>query len=221
MFDKKRFSNTLQKIVTTYTSISEFAEKSEVNRTYLSKYINMKLDNPPTPKILEKIANASNGIVTYKNLMVMCGYLKDEFKNYANLSNELAKSKAYIDCFNLLTSIGLSETETTKILYEICNVDVEKISDDEQKLKDVILSILESFSKDNKELGKIILTQYWNRILEYRKEAITFLNKENYNKDEQEFRFAYHKEMEGLTDEEIADALRFYKEMKKKVKGDK
>lgn len=43
----------------------------------------------------------------------------------------------------------------------------------------------------------------------------------NYDKDEQEFRFAYHKEMEGLTDEEIADALKFYKEMKKKLKGDK
>ena len=37
-----------------------------------------------------------------------------------------------------------------------------------------------------------------------------------YDKDEQEFKFAYHKEMEGLTDEEIADALRFYKEMKSK-----
>lgn len=43
----------------------------------------------------------------------------------------------------------------------------------------------------------------------------------NYDKDEQEFRFAYHKETEGLSDEEIADALRFYKEMKNKVKGDK
>lgn len=29
-----------------------------------------------------------------------------------------------------------------------------------------------------------------------------------------EFEFAYHKEMEGLTDEEIADALRFYKKIK-------
>lgn len=38
----------------------------------------------------------------------------------------------------------------------------------------------------------------------------------NYDKDEQEFRYAYHKEMEGLTDEEIADALKFYKEMKAK-----
>lgn len=42
----------------------------------------------------------------------------------------------------------------------------------------------------------------------------------NYDKDEQEFRFAYHKEMEGLSEQEITDALRFYKEMKKKVKGD-
>ena len=41
------------------------------------------------------------------------------------------------------------------------------------------------------------------------------------DKEEQEFRFAYHKEMEGLTDEEIADALRFYKEMKKRVEKDK
>ncbi len=43
----------------------------------------------------------------------------------------------------------------------------------------------------------------------------------NYDKDEQDFKFAYHKDMEGLTDEEISDALRFYKEMKKRVEGDK
>lgn len=37
------------------------------------------------------------------------------------------------------------------------------------------------------------------------------------NPDKEEFHFAYHKEMNGLTDEEIADALRFYKEMKSKI----
>lgn len=41
----------------------------------------------------------------------------------------------------------------------------------------------------------------------------------SYDKDNQEFRFAYHKEMEGLTEEEVADALRFYKEMKKRVEN--
>lgn len=43
----------------------------------------------------------------------------------------------------------------------------------------------------------------------------------NYDEDEKEFRFAFHKETEGMTDEEIKDALRFYKEMKKKIKGEK
>lgn len=43
----------------------------------------------------------------------------------------------------------------------------------------------------------------------------------NPKKEQQEFSFAYHKEMAGLTPEEIADALRFYKEMKKKLKEGK
>lgn len=34
------------------------------------------------------------------------------------------------------------------------------------------------------------------------------------DKIEQEFKFAYHKEMEGLTEDEITDALRFYKKIK-------
>ena len=81
MFDIKIFSNILQKITNTYSSISEFADKSEVNRTYLSKYINMKLDNPPTPKILEKISISSNGITTYEELMQICGYYEETIEN--------------------------------------------------------------------------------------------------------------------------------------------
>ena len=43
----------------------------------------------------------------------------------------------------------------------------------------------------------------------------------NIDEDEKEFRFAFHKETEGMTDEEIKDALRFYKEMKNRIKGEK
>lgn len=43
----------------------------------------------------------------------------------------------------------------------------------------------------------------------------------NYDKDEQEFRYAYHKEIEGMSGEEVLDALRFYKEMKKKIEDNK
>lgn len=65
---------------------------------------------------------------------------------------------------------------------------------------------------------KLKMTEIFNCSLDY---LLGKTDTRNYDKDEQEFRFAYHKEMEGLTEEEIADALRFYKEMKKKVKGDK
>lgn len=40
------------------------------------------------------------------------------------------------------------------------------------------------------------------------------LGKSDTRNIEDEFKFAYHKEIEGLTDEEIADALRFYKKIK-------
>lgn len=53
MFNKEKFSSILKEINSTYSSMTEFAQKASFDRTYISKYINMKLDNPPTPKILE------------------------------------------------------------------------------------------------------------------------------------------------------------------------
>lgn len=41
------------------------------------------------------------------------------------------------------------------------------------------------------------------------------------NQIKEEFTFAYHKEAEGLTDEEIADAIRFYKQIKYGKKDNK
>ena len=57
-----------------------------------------------------------------------------------------------------------------------------------------------------------VLADFFNVSIDY------LLGKSDIRKPEneikQEFEFAYHKEMEGLTDEEIADALRFYKKIK-------
>lgn len=76
MFDKIKFSQILNKINSTYDSMTEFSEKSKVNRTYLSQYINQKLDSPPSPKVLLKIANNSNKMTNYEELMLTCGYLE-------------------------------------------------------------------------------------------------------------------------------------------------
>lgn len=74
MFDKNEFATIIRNIKETYETQEEFSKKSEIGRTYLSQYMNMKLDEPPKPKILEKLANASNGITTYEYLMRICGY---------------------------------------------------------------------------------------------------------------------------------------------------
>lgn len=75
MFDKNKFATILKKISSLYSNQREFAEKSGINRTYLSKYINLALDNPPSPKVLEKLAKSSFGEVRYKDLMLICGYV--------------------------------------------------------------------------------------------------------------------------------------------------
>lgn len=74
MFSKEEFSEILKEINNTYSNMTEFSETAKFDRTYISKYINQKLNNPPSPKILGKIANASNGITSYEHLMRICGY---------------------------------------------------------------------------------------------------------------------------------------------------
>ncbi len=81
MFDRNKFAQIIKNIKETYNSQEEFSQKSNIGRTYLSQYMNMKLKEPPKPKILEKLAKASNGITTYKELLDICGYLKKSMEN--------------------------------------------------------------------------------------------------------------------------------------------
>lgn len=75
MFYKNRFSKILKDINHTYDSMSEFAKKSSVDRSYISKYINLKYDSPPSAEILKKISDASNNVTTYYELLILCGYI--------------------------------------------------------------------------------------------------------------------------------------------------
>ncbi len=75
MFNQKLFSDILSKINSTYSSMTEFGKKADLDRSYISKYINRKLTNPPSPDILKKISDASNGMVSYYELMEICGYI--------------------------------------------------------------------------------------------------------------------------------------------------
>ena len=71
MFQKILFKTQLKKLLNGSTT-TEFAEKTGFNRTYLSKYLNLRLDRPPSPDLLKSIAGQQ---VSYEELMISCGYL--------------------------------------------------------------------------------------------------------------------------------------------------
>ena len=110
MFDKAKFAQIIKEIKNTYTSQEEFSKKSGIGRTYLSQYMNMKIDKPPKPEILEKLAFHSNGIVGYLQLMAICGYINDN-TNFSALQNrQLTKLNTQ------LNSLGISGSDISRIL---------------------------------------------------------------------------------------------------------
>ena len=77
MFDKRKFAHILNEIIEYYQGQKKLIEKSGLSRTMISYYLNQKKDKPPKPETLEKIANASGKITTYKDLMIVCGYVNE------------------------------------------------------------------------------------------------------------------------------------------------
>ena len=107
---------------------------------------------------------------------------------------------------NRLRLLRTEREESLEKVANYLNVSLQTISNYETEKRDMTPDTI------------LKLADYFNVSTDY---LLGKTDTRNYDKDEQEFRFAYHKEIEGLTNEEILDALRFYKEMKRKVKGDK
>lgn len=147
MFNQDQFANLLRKINETYSTMTDFAKSASFDRTYISKYINKKLDNPPTPKILEKIANSSNGLVTYEELMEICGYasktINDSYK------------KGFMDVQKKLFTIGLSEQQIEKI-YKLFN----SMYVPDNKFQEELSSLMDTIPKEKLEEVYIIINSF-------------------------------------------------------------
>jgi len=121
MFDKEKFGYIIRKINDVYPTQYDFADKSDVNRTYLSQYINKKLSAPPKPDILKKIANASKGLTTYNELMQICGYLPISMDNNLQSLDMQLSENIFNSNIHLLDKYDLSNSDflnLKKILTE-------------------------------------------------------------------------------------------------------
>lgn len=75
MFDKKRFSELLIKARADRTN-EDYSKDAGVSRSYISNSINKKLEKPPTPEILRKLADRAFNGITYEELMEAAGYIR-------------------------------------------------------------------------------------------------------------------------------------------------
>lgn len=119
MYDLNKLIEILKKCQNNL-SLNEFAKLANVDSGYLSRIINKRKQNPPSPNILKKLANASKGLTTYNELMYICGYIPLETSSYQSLDIQLSEI-VFNNHINLLDKYKLSENDIfnlKKILIE-------------------------------------------------------------------------------------------------------
>lgn len=77
-FERISFVNILKTLRDYYGSINKLAKKSGLSAAYICKMIKFQYNTPPSPEVLRKLANASDGLFTYLELMYFCGYFTEE-----------------------------------------------------------------------------------------------------------------------------------------------
>lgn len=83
------------------------------------------------------------------------------------------------------------------------------------KKSERIVGFYETGERDMNTETLSILADFFNVSIDY------LLGKTDIRNIENEFKFAYHKEIEGLTEEEIKEALEFYKMVKNRKDKEK
>jgi len=172
-YNKKKFIEILEKIKKTYSSLNEMARKSGATSSYLSKIMSFKYEEPPSPKILKGIAENSHDIISYMDLLYICGYIenKDIFEHYnklfttENIINSIKESDILNDkeikkieestIYNFYKNINnISEDKKEVFFYNFNNKYNETYTNMIKKVKENIIEesnkipIIEDFNQD-------------------------------------------------------------------------
>ena len=142
MFDKNKFAQIIKDIKEHYDSQEDFAEKSRIGRTYISGYMNGKIDKPPKPEILGKLADASKGAIDYEELMAVCGYSEKSLETIV---------------YNIYTQLK----KLSQQIYKKNNKNLYEVEASMEYFQDYSSDLLESIEK--KELSSIFLTDYFRK----------------------------------------------------------
>lgn len=99
-FNKEKLANLILTAIGNDRSLNQYALHCDISSAHISRLSRGLLNTPPTPQILQKMADASQGRVTYSELMEACGYIVS--------SNEISIDDADIAFYNGVK--GLNDT---------------------------------------------------------------------------------------------------------------
>lgn len=74
MFNQEKFRDLLLKARGNRTN-EEYAQQSGVSRPYISAYLNLKRNEPPSPEVIRRLASVAYNDVTYDDLMEAAGHI--------------------------------------------------------------------------------------------------------------------------------------------------
>ena len=145
MFNQEEYKTLLLKAIGD-RNLSDFSEESTVNRTYISKYVNCRLEKPPSPAIIKRIAEYAHNGVTYEDLMYACGHTRSnnvlpvakENEEICSLQNDLAeisKSMGY-DIVNSFISFLKEESVDYECKEFVMNQENLKYIEFARKMKE-------------------------------------------------------------------------------------
>ena len=136
MFNKLKFKELILKARGNRTN-EDYSKESGVSRSYISNLVNSKLDSPPSPDIIKKLADKAHNEVNYEQLMMAAGHLVDVTRltsnpdvldKYLPLEQALSILKGYPNLSKLNelafrdkegNKLDLKDTELKEILKEL------------------------------------------------------------------------------------------------------
>lgn len=98
-FNKIEFSQLLKKAIGSNRTITDFSNQIEVDRPYISKLLNCKQKNPPSPEVIRRFSSNANNGVTEEDLLIASGYITDPSMHLISQVNAI-KNGEYLEDFN-------------------------------------------------------------------------------------------------------------------------
>lgn len=95
-FDKEKFAQLLD-LAIGERSLNQYALNCGISSAHISRLNRCLLDTPPHPEVLEKMANASQGRVSYQEFMDAAGYLEDSQIDLKDDDLDIAFYEGYKD----------------------------------------------------------------------------------------------------------------------------